>query len=108
VASTSRQLDKLTPPEKEKPIVEKAMKELQEGASSLVERQKHTHFADQAENGWDSVNEYLIYSFADNEEDDRKLELSDRSVGVKKHRKAAADVGGPRLQRGLWIFAEEF
>ena len=71
------------------------MKELQEGVSSLAERQKHIRFADQAENSWDAVNKYLGYSFANNEEDDRKLELSDRSAGVKKHRKAAANAQKP-------------
>ena len=92
----SRQLDKLTPPEREKLIVEKAMKELQEGASSLVVRQKHVHFADHAENGWDAANKYLGYNFTNNEEDNRKLESSDRSAGVKKCRKAAANAQKPR------------
>ena len=89
VAAASRQLEKLAPPEKEKPIVEKAIRELNEGASSLAERQKHIRFADQAENSWDAVAEYIGYSFADDEEDDRKLDSSDRSAGEKKRRKAA-------------------
>ena len=84
------------------------MKELQEGASSLAVRQKHIHFADQAENGWDAASEYLGYSFTNNEEDSRKLESSDRSAGVKKRRKAVANAQKPtRLQGRLWIFAKE-
>ena len=59
VASASRQLEKLVSQDKEKPIVEKAMKELKEGSSSLAERQKHIRFADQAESGWDVVTEYI-------------------------------------------------
>jgi len=87
MVSASRQLEKLAPPEKEKPIVEKAIKELQEGASSLTERQKHICFADQAENGWNVVAEYIGYSFADNEEDNWKFNLLDRPTGVKRRRK---------------------
>jgi len=60
VALASRQLKKLAPPDKEKPIVEKAIKELQEGAPSSVERQKHICFVDQKENGWDAVAEQMI------------------------------------------------
>jgi len=97
VASASRQLDKLAPPDKEKPIVEKAIKELQEGASSLSERQKHICFADQAENGWAAVAEYVGYSFADDDEDDRRMDSSDRAAGVKKRRKAA--LSGQRPKR---------
>ena len=96
VASASRQLEKLAPPEKEKPILEKAIKELQEGASSLAERQKHIRLADQAENGWDAVAEYIGYSFADDEKDNRKMDSSDRSAGVKKWRKAAANTQEPK------------
>ena len=58
VASAYRQLEKLAPPDKEKPIVEKAIKELQEGASSLAEWKKRIWFADKEENGWDTVAEY--------------------------------------------------
>ena len=96
VAWTSRQLKKLAPQDKEKPIVQMAMKELKEGSSSLAERQKHIRFADQAENGWDAVVEYIGYSFADDEEDDRKLHLSDRAAGVKKRQKAAANAPKPK------------
>ena len=64
--------------------MEKAIKELQEGASSLVERQKHIHFVYQAESGWDTVAEYTGYSFTDDKEDDRKLDSSNRSAAVKK------------------------
>ena len=77
VASASRQLEKLAPPDKEKPIVEKAIKELQEGGSSLAERQKHIRFVNQAENGWDAVAEYVGYSFADDDEENRKMDSSD-------------------------------
>ena len=35
--------------------------------------------------------EYIGYSFADDEDDDRKMDSSDRSAGVKKWRKAAAN-----------------
>jgi len=80
----------LAPPEKEKPIIEKAIKELQECVPSLTERQKHIRFADQAENGWDAVAEYIGYSFVDDEEDNRKFNLLDRAAGVKRRRKAAA------------------
>jgi len=62
VASPSRQLEKLAQPHKEKPTVEKTIKELQEGISSLEERQKHIRFVNQAENGWDVVAEYVGYS----------------------------------------------
>ena len=41
--SVSRQLEKLAPPDKEKLIVEKAIMELQEGASSLAERQNSSN-----------------------------------------------------------------
>ena len=76
--------------------MEKAIKELQEGPSSLVERQKHIHFADQEENGWDTVTEYIGYSFSDDDEDDRNMDSSDRSAGVKKRRKAAANTQKPK------------
>ena len=52
MATASRQLEKLAPPDKDKPIVEKTIKELQEGVSSLMERQKLIRFADRVENGW--------------------------------------------------------
>ena len=90
VATASRQLEKLAPPDKDKPIIEKAVKELQEGASSLAERQKLIRFADRAENGWDAVAEYVGNSFADDEDDNKKMDTSDRSAGVKKRRKAVA------------------
>ena len=90
MATAFRHLEKLAPPDKDKPIVEKAIKELQEGASSLMERQKLIRFADRAENGWDTVAEYVGNSFADDEDDNKKMDSSDRSAGVKKWRKAVA------------------
>ena len=54
--------------------MEKALRELEEGASSLAVRQQHIRFADQSENGWDAVTEYIGNSFADDEEDNRKME----------------------------------
>jgi len=35
------------------------------------------------------VAEYVGYSFADDDEDDRRMDLSDRAARVKKWRKAA-------------------
>ena len=96
LVSASKQLEKLAPQDKEKPIVEKAMKELKEGLSSLTERQKRIRFADQVENGWDAVAKYIGYSFADDEEDDRKLDSSDRAAGVKKWWKVAANAPKPK------------
>ena len=96
MALASRQLAKLAPKNKEKPIVVKTIKELQEGASSLAERQKRICFVDQVENGWDAVVEYVGYSFADDNEDDRRMDLSYRAAGVKKRRKATLNGQRPK------------
>jgi len=90
VAAAANHLGKLAPSEKDKPIIERALKELEEGSSTLAERQKHIRLADQSENGWDAVAEYIGHSFADDEADDSRMEKSDRSAGIKKRRKAAA------------------
>jgi len=90
VSAAASHLGKLAPSEKDKPIVEKAIKELEEGASTLAERQKHIRLADQSENGWAAVAEYIGHSFADDEADDKKMENSDKSAGIKKRRRAAA------------------
>ena len=43
------------------------------------------------------MNEYIGYSFADDEDDDKKLDASDRAVGVKKRWKASAKM--PKQRR---------
>jgi len=78
VASVASQLEKLAQPGKEEPIVEKVIKELKEGPSFLAE---NIHFTDQAENSWDTVAEYMGYSFVDDDKDDRKMDSLDRSAG---------------------------
>ena len=95
-ALASMQLEKLASQEKEKLIIDKSMKELKEGSSSLAER-KHIRFVDQAENGWDAVIEYISYSFANDEDDDKRLDVSDRAAGVKKHQKASTNI--PKQRR---------
>ena len=89
-ALASMQLEKLASQEKKKLIIDKSMKELKEGSSSLAKR-KHIRFMDQAENGWDAVIEYISYSFANDEDDDKKLDFQTElmeSRSTRRHSKA--------------------
>ena len=98
-ASASRQLDRLETSEKDKAIIQKVKEELQEGAASLLDRQKMIRLADTSENGWGAVAEYKGNDFADNKEDNKKMLNSDHSTGAKKRRLAASQRGSRKRSR---------
>ena len=94
IASATKQLGKITPTsDKDKATVEKTIKELEEGATLIVQRQKFIRIADQSEHHWQTVAAYKGNDLASDEEDAKRLEKAERTAeqqASKKRRKTAA------------------
>ena len=88
--------------EKDKATLEKAKKELEEGASALAERQKHIRIADQSEHSWETVAAYIGNDVATNEDDARRIEKAEKTAEQrvsKRKRKVAATTAFQRAKR---------
>ena len=93
MASAATHLKKvLLASDKDKATLEKVKKELEEGASALVERQKHIRIADQSEHSWETVAVYIGSDVATNEDDARRIEKAEKTVEqrVSKRKQTAA------------------
>ena len=100
IAAATRHLGKIaTPAEKEKAAMEKAVKELEEGAALIAQRQKFIRIADQSDHHWQTVAAYKGNDLAEDEEDAKRLEKAERTAeqqANKKRRKTAVSRFGPR------------
>ena len=105
VAAATTQLDKIQPAsEKDKATIDKARKELEEGACALAERQKHIRIADQSEHSWETVAAYIGNDVAANEDDARRIEKAEKTAEQrvsKRKRKTAATTASQRTKRPL-------
>ena len=105
VAAATTQLDKIQPAsEKDKATIDKARKELEEGACAPAERQKHITIADQSEHSWETVAAYIGNDLAANEDNARRIEKAEKTVEQrvsKRKRKAAATTASQRTKRPL-------
>ena len=94
VASAVSQLSKLQPSsDKDKAIIEKAKKELEEDGTALAECQKHIRIADQSDHSWETVAAYLGNDITLDEEDAKRIEKAEKTAEhrvTKRKRKAAA------------------
>ena len=103
VAAATTQLDKIQPAsEKDKAMLDKARKELEEGACALVKCQKHIRIADQFEHSWEMVVAYVGHDVAANEDDDRRIEKAEKTAEQrvsKRKRKAAATITSQETKR---------
>ena len=79
VAAATTQLDKIQPAS-DKATLDKARKELEEGACALAERHKHIRIADQSEHSWEMVAAYIDNDVAANEDDARRIEKAEKTV----------------------------
>ena len=105
VAATTIQLEKIQPTsDKDKATLDKARKELEEGASALAERQKHIRIADQSEHSWETVAAYIGNNVAANKDDARRIEKAEKTAEQrvsKRKQKAAATIASQWVKRPL-------
>ena len=94
VASVASQLSKLQLSlDKDKAIIKKAKKELEEGGTALAERQKHICIANQSDHSWETGPAYLGNNIASDEEDAKRIDKAKKTAeqrDTKRKRKAAA------------------
>ena len=107
VALAATHLKKILPAsDKDKAILEKVKKELEEGASALVECQKHIRIAVQSEHSWEMVAAYIGSDVATNEDDARRIEKAEKTAEQrvsKRKRIAAATAASQRAKRPVPI-----
>ena len=100
MASATTHLMKIQPAsDKDKATLEKAKKELEEGASALVERQKHIRIADQSEHSWETVAAYIGSDVATAARRIEKAEKTAEQRVSKRKRTAAATAASQRAKR---------
>ena len=103
MAAATTQLEKIQPAsEKDKATLEKAKKELEEGACAMAERQKHIRIADQSEHSGETMAAYIGNDIAANEDDARRIEKAEKTAEQrvsKRKRKAAATTASQRTKR---------
>ena len=81
MAVAATQLTKIQPAsDKDKAILKKVKKELEEGASALAQRQKYIRIADQSEHSWEMVAAYIGSDVATNEDDARRIEKAEKTA----------------------------
>ena len=92
IIAATQQLGRINPSsDRDKALVEKTIKELEEGAASIAQRQKFIRIADQSEHHWQTVAAYKSSDLAADEEDAKRLEKAERTAeqqAAKKRRKA--------------------
>ena len=82
-------------------MIDQAKSHLEEGLKMIAERQKLIKLADRSEFGWVVVAEYTADELADNSDDEKKIEKSEKAAERKaaKRKKAAQKV--PTTKRAM-------
>ena len=93
----------------EAPALQRAQEALEKGARLLAERQKLIKIADRSANGWGVVTEYTADEFADDSDDEKRLEkaekAAERKAGLRKRKRlqpAPKQPGTPRFPAPRW------
>ena len=76
-------IKKLLVTESNKAGLESAKELLQRGMALIIRRQKHIKMADCSDNGWAVVQEYEADELADNSDDEKKIEKTERAAKKK-------------------------